>query len=104
MSTGRSPVPLKLYDEVNAVDHLYITQVTKHVPVAHDHQLQATFSPRTKNPLGATTGHNSGMYSPKMQARKDLLTLLSKGFTITNEKKRMDLAQSFDSTQRSKVP
>ena len=35
-STGRSPVPLQLYDTAEAVDHLYITSVTKHVPVAHD--------------------------------------------------------------------
>ncbi len=35
-STGRSPVPLQLYNEANARDHLYITTVTKHVPVAHD--------------------------------------------------------------------
>ena len=35
-STGRSPVPLFLYEEAKAVDHLYITKVTKHMPVAHD--------------------------------------------------------------------
>ena len=35
-STGRSPVPLYLYEEENAKDHLYITSVTKRVPVAHD--------------------------------------------------------------------
>lgn len=35
-STGRSPVPLFLYEEANAKDHLYISKVTKHVPVAHD--------------------------------------------------------------------
>ena len=35
-STGRSPVPLYLYEEANAIDHLYITKVTKIVPVAHD--------------------------------------------------------------------
>ncbi len=35
-STGRSPVPLQLYEEADAKDHLYITKVTKKVPVAHD--------------------------------------------------------------------
>ena len=35
-STGRSPVPLRLYDTPNAEDHLYINKVTKRVPVAHD--------------------------------------------------------------------
>ena len=38
-STGRSPVPLQLYEEEQPVDHLYITKVTKRVPVAHDQQL-----------------------------------------------------------------
>ena len=33
---GRSPVPLQLYEETDAKDHLYISTVTKRVPVAHD--------------------------------------------------------------------
>ena len=59
-STGRSPVPLFLYEEANAKDHLYISSVTKHVPVAHDQQLQSDGSPRNTLDPGSTTRRSMG--------------------------------------------
>ena len=63
-STGRSPVPLYLYEEANAADHLYISKVTKHVPVAHDQQLQSDSSPKgTATHRMGTTSYNSNLKS-----------------------------------------
>ena len=66
-SLGRSDVPLHLYEETNAQDHLYISTVTKHVPVAHDQQLQSdshTSPKSTHNQAMTSTGYkNSGMGS-----------------------------------------
>ena len=94
-STGRSPVPLFLYEEANAKDHLYISSVTKHVPVAHDQQLQSDGSPRNTLDPGSTTrrsmGHTSRFAqesgtSPQLAAYQELQTMLSLGYTITDNR------------------
>jgi len=40
----KSPPNMQLYDkDVSAQDYLYVNTITKHVPVAHDYQIQSTF-------------------------------------------------------------
>ena len=112
-STGRSPVPLQLYEQENAIDHLYITKVTKLVPVAHDQQIVSNSrlskekQSHTKTSIsGIDSRIDSGLSaitSPKMQANMHLQTLLNQGFTITNEKARKEMARGFDSTDAKKA-
>ena len=75
-SLGRSPVPLQLYDGSNARDHLYIDSVTKHVPVAHDSQLQSESSPNTRDVQAAML--NSGSFeNSRLASRLDRDSLAS---------------------------
>ena len=74
-SLGRSPVPLQLFEETDPRDHLYISTVTKHVPVAHDSQLQSDSSPRTAQKQAML---NSGSFgNSRLASRLDRDSLAS---------------------------